>query len=204
MFLLNPRTTSPRRCPQSIPVNWVLSMWRRSVSALSPSWSAKLLILSLRKRPATFWRKLISASCICDRGDTEISTDWDRVQPLSNRLVPEPKLCLQVSPTISSWYLSTSRTSSAFFPSREGTYHATITSLSSWGSTRVSASGQHASNTAPDQRWADLPSSACLGSRTNCSLEFFLTTETVCRPLKTCFTPIAAAVVTHCYIVGVT
>lgn len=96
MFLLNPRTTSPRRCPQSIPVNWVLSMWRKSVSALSPSWSAKLLILSLRKRPATFWRKLISASCICDRGDTEISTDWDRVQPLSNRLVPEPKLCLQV------------------------------------------------------------------------------------------------------------
>lgn len=123
MFLLNPRTTSPRRCPQSIPVNWLLSMWRKSVSALSPPWSAKLLILSLRKRPATFWRKLISASCICDRGDTEISTDWDRVQPLSNRLVPEPKLCLQVSPTISSWYLSTSRTSSASFPSREGTYH---------------------------------------------------------------------------------
>lgn len=37
MFLLNPRTTSPRRCPQSIPVNWLLSMWRRSSATVSRS-----------------------------------------------------------------------------------------------------------------------------------------------------------------------
>lgn len=35
------------------------------------------------------------------------------------RLVPEPKSCVEVSPTISSHYLSTSHTSSGSFPTRE-------------------------------------------------------------------------------------
>ncbi|KAI3373646.1 hypothetical protein L3Q82_022233 [Scortum barcoo] len=40
--------------------------------------------------------------------------------------VPEPKLCVEVSPTISSRYLSTSRTSSGSFPPSEVTFHVPI------------------------------------------------------------------------------
>ncbi|KAF7642091.1 hypothetical protein LDENG_00264880, partial [Lucifuga dentata] len=32
-------------------------------------------------------------------------------------------MCMEVSPTISSWYLSTSHTSSGSFPAREVTFH---------------------------------------------------------------------------------
>ncbi|KAI3351319.1 hypothetical protein L3Q82_005864 [Scortum barcoo] len=49
-----------------------------------------------------------------------------RVQPLSRSWVPEPKLCVEVSPTISSRYLSTSRTSSGSFPPSEVTFHVPI------------------------------------------------------------------------------
>ncbi|KAF7644025.1 hypothetical protein LDENG_00229370, partial [Lucifuga dentata] len=42
---------------------------------------------------------------------------------LSRHLVPQPVLCVEVSPTISSWYLSTSCTSSGYFPAREMTFH---------------------------------------------------------------------------------
>ena len=39
-----------------------------------------------------------------------------RVQPLSRTLVSEPMLCVEVSPTISCWYRSTSHTSSGSVP----------------------------------------------------------------------------------------
>ncbi|MED6246247.1 hypothetical protein ATANTOWER_014878, partial [Ataeniobius toweri] len=52
------------------------------------------------------------------------------VQPLSRRWVPEPTLCMEASPTISSQYLSTSRTSSGSFPPSEVTFHIPRTSLS--------------------------------------------------------------------------
>ncbi|KAK5605584.1 hypothetical protein CRENBAI_009770 [Crenichthys baileyi] len=57
-------------------------------------------------------------------------------QPLSRRWVPEPTLCVEVSPTISSRYLSTSRTSSGSFPQSEVTFHVPRASLSIRGSGR--------------------------------------------------------------------
>ncbi|KAK7877097.1 hypothetical protein WMY93_032177 [Mugilogobius chulae] len=45
------------------------------------------------------------------------------VQPLSRVMVPEPKLCVEVRPTISSRNRSTSRTSSGSFPASEVTFH---------------------------------------------------------------------------------
>ncbi|MED6250358.1 hypothetical protein ATANTOWER_030609 [Ataeniobius toweri] len=45
------------------------------------------------------------------------------VQPFSRSWVPEPTLCVEVSPTISSRYLSTTRTSSGSFPPGEVTFH---------------------------------------------------------------------------------
>ncbi|MEQ2226586.1 hypothetical protein ILYODFUR_028861, partial [Ilyodon furcidens] len=53
-----------------------------------------------------------------------------RVQPLSRRWVPEPALCMEASPTISSQYLSTTRTSSGSFPPIEVTFHVSRASLS--------------------------------------------------------------------------
>ncbi|KAL3987830.1 uromodulin [Sarotherodon galilaeus] len=52
------------RCPNHL--IWLLSMWRSSGSTLSPSQMAELPTLSLRERPASLWRKLISTACICD------------------------------------------------------------------------------------------------------------------------------------------
>ena len=46
--------------------------------------------------------------------------EWKRVQPLSRGLVPESKPCVEVSPTISSWNCSASRTNSGSFPNRQG------------------------------------------------------------------------------------
>ena len=54
----------------------------------------------------------------------------NRVQPISRRLVPEPKPCVEVSPTISSQNHSTSRTSSGTFPNREVTFHVPRASFS--------------------------------------------------------------------------
>ena len=62
--------------------------------------------------------------------------EWTRVQPLSRGLVPEPKLCIEVSPTISSRNRSASRTSSGSFPNREVTFHVPRASFSSRGSDR--------------------------------------------------------------------
>ncbi|MEQ2263509.1 hypothetical protein XENORESO_008670 [Xenotaenia resolanae] len=67
---------------------------------------------------------------------TFIRTVKKRVQPLSRRWVPEPTLCVEASPTISSRYLSTSRTSSGSFPPSEVTFHVPRASLSIWGSGR--------------------------------------------------------------------
>ncbi|MEQ2289076.1 hypothetical protein AMECASPLE_029380 [Ameca splendens] len=50
--------------------------------------------------------------------------------PVGHCWVPEPKLCMEVSPTISSLYLSTSRTSSGTFPPSEVTFHFPRASLS--------------------------------------------------------------------------
>ena len=62
--------------------------------------------------------------------------EWKRVQPLSRELVPEPKPCVKVSPTISSPNRSASRTSSGSFPNREVTFHVPRASFSSQGSDR--------------------------------------------------------------------
>ncbi|KAK0140992.1 hypothetical protein N1851_022012 [Merluccius polli] len=62
--------------------------------------------------------------------------EWKRVQPLSRRLVPEPLLCVEVRPTISSRNFSTSRTSSGTFPTREVTFHVPRASFCSQGSDR--------------------------------------------------------------------
>ncbi|KAK9542918.1 hypothetical protein VZT92_000740 [Zoarces viviparus] len=53
----------------------------------------------------------------------------DKVQPLSRSLLPEPMLCVEVSPTISSSYRSASCTSSGSFPSSEVTFHLPRASL---------------------------------------------------------------------------
>lgn len=47
-------------------LNWLLSTPRSSSSTLSSFRMAELLTLSLRVRPITLWRKLISAACTCD------------------------------------------------------------------------------------------------------------------------------------------
>ncbi|KAK0155241.1 hypothetical protein N1851_002432 [Merluccius polli] len=60
--------------------------------------------------------------------------EWKRVQPLSRRLVPEPLLCVEVRPTISSRNFSTLRTSSGSFPTREVTFHIPRASFCSRGS----------------------------------------------------------------------
>ncbi len=52
------------RCPSHL--SWLLSMSRSSGSTLSSSRVNELLTLSLRERPATLRRKLISAACIRD------------------------------------------------------------------------------------------------------------------------------------------
>ncbi|KAK0137965.1 hypothetical protein N1851_025840 [Merluccius polli] len=62
--------------------------------------------------------------------------EWKRVQPLSRRLVPEPLLCVEVRPTISSRNFSTSRTSSGSFTTREVTFHVPRASFCSRGSDR--------------------------------------------------------------------
>ncbi|KAK3541733.1 hypothetical protein QTP86_002115 [Hemibagrus guttatus] len=66
------RNTSPGRRPGGIRnrcpshPNCPLSMWRSSGSTPSSSRVTELLTLSLRERPATLRRKLISAACIWD------------------------------------------------------------------------------------------------------------------------------------------
>uniref|UniRef100_A0A3Q1CWI0 Uncharacterized protein n=1 Tax=Amphiprion ocellaris TaxID=80972 RepID=A0A3Q1CWI0_AMPOC len=62
--------------------------------------------------------------------------EWKRVQPLSRGLVPEPLLCVEVRPTISSRNFSASHTSSGSFPAREVTFHVPRASLCSRGSVR--------------------------------------------------------------------
>ncbi|MEQ2302536.1 hypothetical protein AMECASPLE_007694 [Ameca splendens] len=54
--------------------------------------------------------------------------------PEKRRWVPEPTLCVEASPTISSRYLLTSRTSSGSFPPSEVTFHIPRASLSIRGS----------------------------------------------------------------------
>lgn len=61
---------------------------------------------------------------------------WRRDQTLSRSLVPEPVLCMDESPAISSWYCSTSHTSSGFFPDSKVTFHVPRPSLQRQGSVR--------------------------------------------------------------------
>lgn len=66
-LLLMGRSETPHR--GSIPFRsqkYLFSMWTSSGSTLSSSWMVKLLILSLKEKPATLRRKLISTACICD------------------------------------------------------------------------------------------------------------------------------------------
>lgn len=58
------------------------------------------------------------SSCLSSR----LTAEKDLAQPLSRCLFPEPELCLEVGPSISSWYHLTSCTSDSF-PTREVTCH---------------------------------------------------------------------------------
>ena len=69
------------------------------------------------------------------RGELQhMAAELGRVQPLLRSFVPEPRLCMEVSPTISSWYRSTSRTSSGFSPPNEVTFHVPMASVTRIGS----------------------------------------------------------------------
>lgn len=57
-----------------------------------------------------------------------------RVQPLSRRLVPEPVLCVEVSPFISSCYFSTSRTRSSASIHQRVKFDVPTDSFGNWGS----------------------------------------------------------------------
>ncbi|KAK0154873.1 putative uncharacterized transposon-derived protein F52C9.6 [Merluccius polli] len=99
-----------------------------------------------RRREATFSSTGVNSNILApSRGAISIATparrlspvatpEWKRVQPLSRRLVPEPLLCVEVRPTISSRNFSTSRTSSGSFPTREVTFHVPRASFCSRGS----------------------------------------------------------------------
>ncbi|KAK3569758.1 hypothetical protein QTP86_004075 [Hemibagrus guttatus] len=58
-----------------------------------------------------------------NNGGGENGPEKKRVQPLSRSWVPEPRLCVEASPTISSRHRSTSLTSSGSFPPSEVTFH---------------------------------------------------------------------------------
>ncbi|KAK0151079.1 hypothetical protein N1851_007770 [Merluccius polli] len=81
-------------------------------------------------------RGAISIATPARRLSPVATPEWKRVQPLSRRLVPEPLLCVEVRPTISSRNFSTSRTSSGSFPTREVTFHVPRASFCSRGSDR--------------------------------------------------------------------
>uniref|UniRef100_A0A3Q3WEX4 Ig-like domain-containing protein n=1 Tax=Mola mola TaxID=94237 RepID=A0A3Q3WEX4_MOLML len=89
-----------------------------------------LLIERLMKSDAGWY----TLSAINVAGMSTCNARLDVVQPLSIKLVPEPELRVEVRPTISSRYLSTSRTSSGSFPTRNVTFHVPIASFSNWGS----------------------------------------------------------------------
>ena len=61
------------------------------------------------------------------------SPNMEKVKPFCRALLPELVLWNKVSPTISSWYHSTSHTSSSSFPTRELTFDVPRTSLQSQG-----------------------------------------------------------------------
>ncbi|KAK0140496.1 hypothetical protein N1851_022532 [Merluccius polli] len=81
-------------------------------------------------------RGAISIATPARRLSPVATPEWKRVQPLSRSLVPEPLLCVEVRPTISSRNFSTSRTSSGSFPTREVTFHVPRASFCSRGSDR--------------------------------------------------------------------
>ncbi|KAK0137955.1 hypothetical protein N1851_025831 [Merluccius polli] len=101
-----------------------------------------------RRREATLSSTGVNSNILApSRGAISIATparrlspvatpEWKRVQLLSRRLVPEPLLCVEVRPTISSRNFSTSRTSSGSFPTREVTFHVPRASFCSRGSDR--------------------------------------------------------------------
>ncbi|KAK0132160.1 hypothetical protein N1851_033046 [Merluccius polli] len=101
-----------------------------------------------RRREATLSSTGVNSNTLApSRGAISIATparrlspvatpEWKRVQPLSRRLVPEPLLCVEVRPTISSRNFSTSRTSSGSFPTSEVTFHVPRASFCSRGSDR--------------------------------------------------------------------
>lgn len=50
----------------------------------------------------------------------------NRPQPLSRNLIPEPEQCAEVSPTISSWFYSTSCTGSGSYSTKEVSFHVPL------------------------------------------------------------------------------
>jgi len=109
--------------------------------ALAQTTVRALLLATGRRREATLlFSGEYSNTLALSRGLVSIPTParqlspWatpekNRVQPFSRSLVPEPALCLEVSPTRSSWYCSTSCTSSGSFPASEVTFHVPRASL---------------------------------------------------------------------------
>lgn len=65
------------------------------------------------------------------------TSDKQRVQPFSRSWVPEPKLWVEVRPTMPSRYLTTSCTSSSSFRSSEVTSHVPIARGCFWGPGRL-------------------------------------------------------------------
>lgn len=52
-----------------------------------------------------------------------VAPEWNRVWPISRTLVAELKLCVEVSPTIFSWYFSASHTNLGSSPNRKIAFH---------------------------------------------------------------------------------
>jgi len=131
----HPRT--PRRLDT---LNCCLVRRHTTVRAFPPATCSRMEVtLSFtgeNSNTAVLSRGLVSIPTPAWRLTPWATPEKERVQPLSRSLVPEPVLCMKVSPTISSWYRSTSRTSSGSFPASEVTFQVPRTSRRCRGSAR--------------------------------------------------------------------
>ncbi|KAK5874093.1 hypothetical protein PBY51_019071 [Eleginops maclovinus] len=84
---------------------------------------ATLSSTGVNSNKAALNRGLVSIPTPARRLTPWATPEKNRVQPLLRSKVPEPMLCVAVSPTRSNWLRSTSRTSSGSFPPREVTFH---------------------------------------------------------------------------------
>ncbi|KAK3553302.1 hypothetical protein QTP86_033110, partial [Hemibagrus guttatus] len=116
---------------QGLQEGWVVHIAVRPISRNNsetpiPARRRRETTVSFPGENSSTWRlswgaisKPTRARCLSPWGTPEEK----RVQPLSRSWVPEPRLCMEVSPTISSRYRSTFLTSSGSFPPSEVTFH---------------------------------------------------------------------------------